>query len=81
MAELLISDIYMKIDFYQEVEVVPEAKHKKYVGCKGVVLGISEENEIIYGYSVILHGKETTVYFEKDDLEPTGIVFKREDFY
>jgi len=73
--------INMKIEFYQEVKVVPEAKKGEYVGCKGVVLGISEENEIIYGYSVILHGKETTVYFDKDDVEPTGLVFKREDFY
>ena len=58
----------MKIEFYQEVKVVPEAKKGEYVGCKGVVIGISEEDEIIYGYSVILYGKETTVYFDKDDV-------------
>ncbi|OAT32491.1 hypothetical protein M976_00548 [Buttiauxella ferragutiae ATCC 51602] len=71
----------MKIDFYQEVQVVPDAKNSKYVGRKGVVLGISEEDGVIYGYAVILHDKENTVYFEKDDLVPTGVVFKREDFY
>ncbi|EYU13155.1 MULTISPECIES: Imm31 family immunity protein [Photorhabdus] len=71
----------MKIDFYQEVEVISSAKNKEYIGLKGVVLGISEEDGIIYGYSVILHEKECTVYFEKDDLIPTGIRFKREDFY
>lgn len=71
----------MKIDFYQEVEIKGNAKNSTYVKCKGVVLGISEEDDIVYGYSVVLHGKENTVYFEKDDVFPTGVVFSREDFY
>ncbi|WGM07902.1 Imm31 family immunity protein (plasmid) [Arsenophonus nasoniae] len=71
----------MKIDFYQEVEVREGAKNSNYAKCKGVVLGISEEDGIVYGYAVAIHGKENTVYFEKDDLIPTGIAFKREDFY
>lgn len=44
----------MKIDFYQEVEII-EGKDKnkttkKYIGRKGVVMGISEENGTIYGF-------------------------------
>jgi len=71
----------MKIDFYQEVEVIEGAKNSKFAKCKGVVLGVSEENGIIYGYSVAIHGKENAVYFEAADLLPTGVTFKREDFY
>lgn len=73
--------ITMKIDFYQEVEIKGNAKNSTYAKCKGVVIGISEEDDIVYGYSVVLHGKENTVYFEKDDVFPTGVVFRREDFY
>lgn len=71
----------MNIDFYQEVEVKESTKNSKYAKCKGVVLGISEEDGIVYGYSVAIHGKENTVYFEKDDVFPTGIIYRREDFY
>lgn len=71
----------MKIDYYQEVEVKENAKNSKYAKCKGVVLGISEEDDVVYGYSVAIHGKENVVYFESDDVSPTGLTFKREDFY
>ncbi|MDJ0035752.1 Imm31 family immunity protein [Pantoea allii] len=71
----------MKIDYYQEVEVKENAKNSKYAKCKGVVLGISEEDDVVYGYSVAIHGKENAVYFESDDVSPTGLTFKREDFY
>ncbi len=71
----------MKIDFYHEVEVKEGARNSKYVKSKGLVLGISEENGVIYGYAVAIYGKENTVYFEKDNLAPTGIVYQREDFY
>lgn len=71
----------MKIDFYQEVEVVEDARNNKFAKCKGVVLGISEEDGIVYGYSVAIHGRESAVYFEKDDLFPTGVTYRREDFY
>ncbi|GAB7197105.1 hypothetical protein OS31_36090 [Dickeya oryzae] len=71
----------MEIAFYQEVKVKEDAKNDKYAKCKGVVIGISEEEDIVYGYSVVIHGKENSVYFEKDDVFPTGIIFKREDFY
>lgn len=70
-----------KIDFYQEVEVCSEAKSSKYRGLKGAVLGVSEEEGVIYGYVVLIHGESKAVYFDKDDLVPTGIRFSRDDFY
>ncbi|WP_078005159.1 Imm31 family immunity protein [Izhakiella australiensis] len=71
----------MKLEFYQEVEVFPEAGNNEYIGCKGAILGVSEENGIVYGYAVAIHGKGNTVYFDKDDLSPTGLFFKSEDYY
>lgn len=70
-----------KIDFYREVEVCPGAKNSKYRGLKGAVLGVSEEEGIIYGYVVLIHGESNSVYFDKDDLIPTGVQFSRDDFY
>jgi len=70
-----------RIDFYQEVLVTIDAMVPKYRGMKGVVLGVSEESGIIYGYSVLLNGMDHSVYFARDDLTPTGTRFSREDFY
>jgi len=70
-----------KIDFDYEVEIQISCIHKEYVGCKGIVVGISEEDGVIYGYGVVLKGKNTVNYFDKIDVKPTGKQFKREDFY
>ena len=70
-----------KINFYQEVEVCATAKNSQYRGSKGAVLGISEEDGVIQGYSVSIHGRLTSVWFDKDDLEPTAIQFSRDDYY
>jgi hypothetical protein len=73
--------IRKRIGFYQEVQIKDDAKEKKYRGQKGVVLGVSEEGGILYGYAVLLHGKDHLVSFDKDEVFPTGVSFSREDFY
>lgn len=70
-----------KIDFYQEVIVLPNSAQKQYIGQKGVVMGISEEDGIFYGYGVLIDGKKTIDFFTEDELSPTGKQFRREDFY
>lgn len=69
------------IDFYQEVQVKADAEIKKYRGKKGAVLGVSEENGMLYGYSVLIHGTDCLVFFDKDEVFPTGVSFSRENFY
>ena len=69
------------IDFYSEVEVLPATKLKQYSGMKGVVMEISEEEDILYGYAVLLQDKNPIDCFDKEDLILTGKKFKREDFY
>ena len=67
-----------RIEFYQEVEVCADGQ---YQGLKGAVLGIGEEDGVIYSYAVSIHGKSHLVSFNKDDLTPTGVYFTRDDFY
>lgn len=70
-----------KIGFYQEIEVCSWAKNQKYRGRKGAVLGISEEDGTVYGYAILIHGENGTVYFDKEDVVSTGVQFSRDDFY
>lgn len=70
-----------KVDFYQEVIVKSSYDNKKYIGKKGVVLGISEENGVIYGYAIFFPSEGNSIYIERDHFETTGIKFKKEDFY
>ena len=70
-----------KIDFDSEVEIQTSCTHKEYIGCKGIVIGISEEDGVIYSYAVSLLDGESGLCFSPDCLKPTGKQFKREDFY
>ncbi|MNF81530.1 hypothetical protein D3C84_638060 [compost metagenome] len=70
-----------RIDFYCEVEVKESSRLPQHRNKKGAVLGISEEEGVIYGYSVLIHGMDHLTFFEKDEIFPTGVVFLRSDFY
>lgn len=72
-----------KIGFYQEIEVLPscKSKNKKYVGKKGGVMGISEEDGVLYGYSVKLYDEEYLLSFDKDEVIATGKQLKQDDYY
>ncbi|WP_435929261.1 hypothetical protein [Dryocola sp. BD613] len=72
-----------KIDFYQEVEILPSCnpKNKKFIGKKGGVMGVSEENGVLYGYSIKLYEEEYLLSFDKDEIVATGKQLKQDDFY
>jgi len=70
-----------KLHFYQEIEILPNCEHAEYIGKKGVVMGISEEDGIIYSYAITLHDGDSGLCLSPDCLKPTGKQFKREDFY
>lgn len=72
-----------KINFYQEVEILPNCKdkNKKYAGKKGGVMGVSEEYGVLYGYSVKLYDEEYLLSFDKDEVVATGKQLKQDDFY
>ena len=70
------------LNLYQEVEILPTAPEslQAFVGKKGVIVGISEEDGILYGYGVWVHGENEIDCFDGKDLKPTGKQFNREDF-
>ncbi|WP_392562171.1 Imm31 family immunity protein [Orbus sturtevantii] len=70
-----------KLCFYEEVEILPTTMLKQFIGKKGAIVGISEEDGILYGYAVLIHGREEIDCFDAKDVKPTGKRFKREDFY
>ncbi|MCS4494077.1 hypothetical protein ACVWWU_002531 [Pantoea sp. PA1] len=70
-----------KIGFYQEVEIIFGCKNKKYAGKKGGVMGISEEDGILYGYSIKLYDEEYLLSFDKSEVLPTGKQLTQDDFY
>ena len=70
-----------KLNFFSEVEILPTAPQKQFVKKKGVIIGISEEDGVLYGYGILIHGREELDFFEAQDIKPTGKQFKREDFY
>lgn len=75
--------MHNKISFYEEVEIIPSnnKKNQKWIGKKGGVMGISEENGIIYGYSVKIYDEEFLLSFDKNEVRPTGLQRKQEDYY
>ena len=70
-----------KFEFYQEVEILPNCLYAEYIGKKGVIMGIGEEDGVIYSYAVSLLDGESGLCFSPDCLKPTGKQFKRENFY
>ncbi|MBD8216629.1 Imm31 family immunity protein [Erwinia persicina] len=72
-----------KIGFYQEVEISPSCKekNKKYAGKKGGVMGLSEEDGILYGYSIKLYDEEYLLSFDKNEVIPMGKQLTQDDFY
>ncbi len=44
-------------------------------------MGISEEDGILYGYSIKLYDEEYLLSFDKDEVIPTGKQFTQDDFY
>lgn len=74
-----------KIKFYQEIIISTPKKHPEFTGRKGVVMGISEHTDesgqTVYGYSASVEGCNTLYSFDDDEIEATGVTYKREDFY
>ncbi|WP_276888954.1 Imm31 family immunity protein [Frischella perrara] len=70
-----------KFDFYQEVEILPNCPYAEYIGKKGVIMGISEEDGIIYSYAVSLLDGDYEVSLLDGDYEvslldgETGLCF------
>ena len=77
----MINKKLIKSNFYQFIEVLSNCQYYEYIGKKGVIMGIGEEDGVIYSYVVSLLDGESGLSFNSGCLKPTGKQFKREDFY
>ena len=70
-----------KFDFFQEVEILPNCPYAEYIGKKGVIMGIGEEDGVIYSYAVSLLDGDYEVSLLDGDYEvslldgETGLCF------
>lgn len=71
----------MKIQFYEKVTVATSTRFPEYIGKTGVVLGISEDDDRIYSYSVFFLGEDEGVGFLPSELIGTGELVDRAEFY
>ncbi len=71
----------MALGFYEKVVVVRSDKFPEYLGRTGYVLGISEEDGVVFAYAVSFLGEVETCCFDADELNGTGEFANRSLFY
>jgi hypothetical protein len=71
----------MKIRFYEKVKVISSQRFPEYIGNTGVVLGISEDETRVYSYSVFFPNEPEGISFLPAELEGTGEIVDRSEFY
>lgn len=71
----------MKISFYEKVIIRKSRKFPELNGRSGVMVGISEENGVVYGYAVNVDGEEEGYYFATDEIIGTGELLERSLLY
>jgi len=80
MGELLIGRLLM-LQYYEKVRVLSSTRFPDHIGKVGVVLGISKDETRVYGYSVFFPGEDEGLGFLPAELEGTGELVDRSEFY
>jgi hypothetical protein len=71
----------MKLGFFEKVKIVSCNDFPAMVGRIGIVLGISEEEGKIYGYSVYFLEGDEGIIFTPEELQGTGEYVDRRLIY
>jgi hypothetical protein len=69
------------IKHFEKVIITASARFPEYIGREGIVLGISEEGDQVYGYSVFFTGEDEGVHFLPGELRGTGEYVERSEIY
>jgi len=69
------------IQFYEKVVVQASLRFPDYIGRKGIVLGISEDDDCVYSYSVFFDGETEGRSFLPAEVIGTGEILDRTEFY
>jgi hypothetical protein len=70
-----------KYQFFEIVRVTPKHKRKQFAGKEGAILGMAQNDQGQWEYSITFTGTGENYGFYEDELEPTGKMDKRESFY
>jgi len=70
-----------KYRFYEVVKVATEFKYREVAGLQGVILGMSQNGQDMWGYAVSIDELDETWDILETDLEFTGIIHTRDDYY
>jgi len=70
-----------KFKFYEIVQIVPEYKNPKIAGKEGAILGMGQDSQGDWFYTVHLYTFKRTWSVKEDALKPTGRTDQRETFY
>ncbi|MFJ9248717.1 hypothetical protein [Streptomyces sp. NPDC101776] len=71
------------LDFYAEVRVVDSPDRPGSLAKAGAILGIAEpaDETTEPTYAVLFDGDDRLIQFRREQIEPTGQMRKREDYY
>ena len=71
------------LEFYAEVRVVDSPDRPEALGKVGAILGITEptDDRIAPAYAVLLDSGDSLIQFRQEQIEPTGQMRTREDYY
>jgi hypothetical protein len=70
-----------KLRFYEKVVVLKCDDFPEYIGGAGCVLGMGDETAPPFSYAVLLDATDRVCCFDHDELESTGEIAPRSQFY
>ena len=70
-----------KLRFYEKVVVLKCDDFPEYIGGAGYVLGMGDETVPPFSYAVLLDATDRVCCFDHDELQGTGEIAPRSQFY
>ena len=71
----------MTIQFFEKILINASQKFPTKIGEIGIVLGISNDDERVYSYSVFFDGDPEVYSFGPNEIEGTGQIVDRSEIY
>lgn len=72
----------MSLAFFSQIRVTNSVRFPEYNGKLGVVIGKSEEDEVIYSYTVTFpYSGDESLTLRPEEIEATGVVVSRDLIY
>lgn len=69
------------LQYFEKVQILSSDENPELVGHFGYILGISEENDIVFSYAIYFDEFSDIIAFNTEDVQGTGEIASRENFY